>query len=450
MSYKNGLSLSLILALFSSSISFALERNVLTLQDCIHRALQSNLQIRIIKKQLAEAMGRKQEAFGQFLPQLSAYASYNRLSEIPSFDIPVMVLKPDGGVGSLVRFYGYETAPYTMGEEENYLARVSLTQNLFTWGKIYRAHKHASLYYQITAEELRRTENEVVFEVKKLFYSVLLARKFLDIANKSVEVMERQYQVTQGFFKEGKVSLLDVSRVKVLLVNTQTKRIRAANQLTLARKALANIINLPEGEGWEIQGKLSFIPRQEDLEDSISQALARRPEMKQIALQKKMAHNALILARAANKPNLSFLADYQYQKPYYFDNEWKDNWSLGFSLSFPFFTGFSIQGKVRRASARLEGVEIARDQLEKNIRLEVEKIFLEREEAKERIQAQQVNVKSARKNLEAVEERYEKGLVSDIELRDTQLALTQAETEYSQALYDYNMAQAQLEKAIGK
>ena len=59
-------------------------------------------------------------------------------------------------------------------------------------------------------------------------------------------------------------------------------------------------------------------------------------------------------------------------------------------------------------------------------------------------------MKVAKDNLAVVQKRYEKGLVSDLDLRDTQLALTQAETEYSKAMYDYNVALAALEKAIGK
>jgi len=95
-------------------------------------------------------------------------------------------------------------------------------------------------------------------------------------------------------------------------------------------------------------------------------------------------------------------------------------------------------------------VEIAHDQLKKGINLEIENIYLDLKEAEKRIYAQKENVSLAKKNLEIIQKRYERGLVSDLDLRETQLALTQAETEYSQALFDYNVALAKLQKAVGK
>jgi len=91
-----------------------------------------------------------------------------------------------------------------------------------------------------------------------------------------------------------------------------------------------------------------------------------------------------------------------------------------------------------------------RSQVEQRIKLEVRKAIFDMEEARERIEAQKENVKLARANLRIAEERYRLGLMSEIELRDAQLSLTQAETDYFQALYDYNVASAFLDRAIGK
>jgi len=91
-----------------------------------------------------------------------------------------------------------------------------------------------------------------------------------------------------------------------------------------------------------------------------------------------------------------------------------------------------------------------RSQIEQRIKLEVRKAIFDMEEARERIEAQEENVELARENLRIAEERYRLGLMSEIELRDAQLSLTQAETDYFQALYDHNVAGAFLDRAIGK
>jgi len=438
----------LLLAILNFSSLYA--QDVLTLQKCLDIALKNNHLIRITREKLTETKGKKQEAFGHFLPSLTASASYTRLSEVSSLDMTTMLLQPEGGLGSLVRFYGYDTFQYKMGEEDNYSASLSLSQPLFTWGKVRLGYKLASLNYNLTESVYNQVESEVIFNVKKSFYSVLLAKKFLEIAEEAVEVMEDQYQVIRGFYREGKVSSVDVDRVKVLLANAKTKKIKAANGLKLAKKALYNLINI-DGEEWEIEGELSFNTDESeiDLKDSIKQALENRPEIKQVLIQKKMTECSLKLARAENRPNLALVGNYEYKKPFYFEDEWDKSWNAGCYLTFPLFNGFSNWGRIKQAKAQISQVEIAYDQLKKGISLEIESIYLDLKEAEERIHAQEENVSLAKKNLKIIQERYERGLVSDLDLRETQLALTQAETEYSQALFDYNVALAKLQKAVG-
>jgi len=403
-------------------------QEVLTLQKCIDMALKNNHLIRITKKKLVEAQGKKQEAFGRFLPSLTASASYTKLSEVPSL------------------------GPIKMGEENNYAGGFSMTQPLFTWGKIRLGYKLTSLNYNLTEAGYNQVENEIIFSVKKSFYSVLLVKKFLEIAEEAVEVMEDHYRVIQSFYKEGKVSSVDVDRVKVLLVNAKTRKIKAANGLKLATKALYNLINIEDDNGREIEGELNFDSDKNEinLKNSVKQALGKRPEIKQLVFQRKMAECSLKLARAETRPNLALVGNYAYEKPFYFENEWDKSWNAGCYLTFPLFNGFSNWGRINQAKAQVSQLEIAQDQLNKGINLEVESIYLNLNEAEERIHAQEENVSVAKKNLEIIRKRYERGLVSDLDLRETQLALTRAETEYSQALFDYNIALAQLQKAVGK
>ncbi len=441
-----------ILLLAISNLSSLYSQEVLTLQKCIDLALKNNHLIRITKKKLVEAQGKRQEAFGRFLPSLTASASYTKISEAPTLDMTTMLLQPEGGTGSLVRFYGYDTFQYKMGEENNYSASLSLSQPIFTWGKIRLGYKMTSLNYNLTEAKYNQVESEIIFSVKKSFYSVLLVKKFLEIAEEAVEVMEDHYRVTQGFYREGKVSSVDVDRVKVLLVNAETRKIKAANELKLATKALYNLINVSNDNDWKIEGELNFDSDKTEmnLKNSVKQALKNRPEIKQVVIQRKMAESSLKLARVETRPDLAVVGNYEYKKPFYFENEWDKSWNAGCYLTFPLFNGFSNRGRIKQAKAQLSQVKIAYDQLKKGINLEIEKIYLDLKEAEERIHAQNENVSVAKKNLEIIRKRYERGLVSDLDLRETQLALTQAETEYSQALFDYNVALAQLQKAVGK
>jgi len=403
-------------------------REVLTLERCVNLALANSELIKIAAEGVVAAKGMKKEAFGRFLPSLEAAGSYTQIPEVP-------------------KIMGFK-----MGEEENYSAKLTLAQPLFTWGKILQGYRQAGLSHGIASENYRKDKNELVFNVKKMFYAVMLSEQVKNISEEARDVMKRHYEVTQALYKEGKVSNLDVSRVKVQMINSKTHLIKAENELVIAKKALLNLINYSPAGDWDVGSELPDISGKDSrpIAELVSEAIKNRPEIKNASSQKEIAKSMIKLARAQNRPNLTLIGNYEYTKPYNFVNEWDSSWNVTCALTFPLFNGFSNFGRIKQAKAGLEQTVLGENLLKKNIKLEVEKAGLGRRNASERVAVQKENVKTAKENLNIVQNRYEQGLVSDLELRDTQLALTQAETEYSTALFDLNMAQAELEKAIGK
>ncbi|MQY66492.1 MAG: hypothetical protein GH147_08445, partial [Clostridia bacterium] len=200
-------------------IGVAFAEEILTLEKCINLALANNQDLKIAQKRIIESKGRKQEAFGNFLPRLSASGSYTRLNESPRMTVPI------GG--------GEET--FELGPDYLYSTQLTLRQPLFAWGKIYHGDKQARLDYRLVNEEYKQVKNSLIFEVKRAFYNLLLARQFVIIAEEAVDVTDSHYKTTRALYKEGRVSDYDVSRAKVQLVNNQTKLIKAKNNLKLAR-----------------------------------------------------------------------------------------------------------------------------------------------------------------------------------------------------------------------
>jgi len=347
-------------------------------------------------------------------------------------------------------FFGGSEQTFELGPDYEYSTQLTLRQPLFAWWKIYHGDKQARFNYRLVNEEYKQVKNSLIFEVKRAFYNVLLSRQFVIIAKEAVDVTNSHYRTTRALYKEGRVSDYDLSRAKVQLVNNQTKLIKAKNNLKLAREELSFLLNAKLEEDWEVKGDFPLEKREVNLEDTLGKALRERSEIRQLIIQEEVSKVSIKLARAENRPNLDFLANYEYTNPFYSQEEWGESWNVILSLNFPLFSGLSNLGRVKQAKAGLEQVKISRSQVEERIKLEVRKAIFDMEEARERIEAQKENVKLARANLRIAEERYRLGLMSEIELRDAQLSLTQAETDYFQALYDYNVAGAFLDRAIGK
>ncbi|MBA7533980.1 putative efflux pump outer membrane protein TtgC [subsurface metagenome] len=415
-------------------IGVAFAEEILTLERCINLALANNQDLKIAQKRIIESKGKKQEAFGNFLPTLSASGSYTRLKESPKMSVS----------------FGVYEETFELGPEDLYSTQLTLRQPLFAWWKIYHGDKQARLNYRLVNEEYKQVKNNLIFEVKRAFYNLLLARQFVIIAEEAVDVTDSHYKTARALYKEGRVSDYDVSRAKVQLVNNQTKLIKAKNNLKLAREELSFLLNTKLEEDWKVKGDFPREKREVSLEDTLGKALRERSEIRQLMIQEEVGKVSIKLARAENRPNLDFLANYEYTNPFYNREEWGESWNVILSLNFPLFSGLSNLGRVKQAKAGLEQVKILRSQVEQRIKLEVRKAIFDMEEARERIEAQKENVELARANLKIAEERYRLGLMSEIELRDAQLSLTQAETDYFQALYDYNVASAFLDRAIGK
>lgn len=426
--------LAIVALVLQVLVGVAFAEEILTLERCIDMAVANNQDLKIAEKRILEAKGRKQETFGNFLPALGASGSYTRLKESPRMSV----------------LFGGMEQTFELGPDYEYSTQLTLTQPLFTWWKIYHRDEQARLNYTLVNEEYRQVKNGLVFEVKRAFYSLLLARQFLVIAEEAVDVTDSHYKTTRALYKEGRVSDYDVSRAKVQLVNNQTRLIKARNNLKLAREELSFLLNTKLEEDWKVKGDFPREKREANLQDALGKALGERSEIRQLMVQEKTAKVSIKLARAENRPNLDFLANYQYTNPFYNREEWGGTWNVILGLSFPLFSGLSDLGRIKQAKAGLEQVKILRNQVEQRIKLEVRRAIFDMQEAGERIEAQEENVKLARKNLGIAEERYRLGLMSEIELRDAELSLTQADTDYFQALYDYNVAGTFLDKAIGK
>ncbi len=120
------------------------------------------------------------------------------------------------------------------------------------------------------------------------------------------------------------------------------------------------------------------------------------------------------------------------------------------SLTIPLVEGFATNARIKQAKSQKEQALLTKAQLIDGIKIEVKQAYFTLDQAKDNITGQNENAATAKDNLRIAQERYKLGLMSDIEVRDAELTLTQAEINYYQAIYEYIMAQARVEKVIGE
>lgn len=432
----------------------------LTLNEAIQIALEKNRTILISRKEIDKAGAGIIQAKANFLPSISISMAYTRSAEVPeiAFESPIFETRQIAVFDDFGDTIGYTYVDgiagitqrtFKMGEENSYIGGFSIQQPIFTWGKIRNGYELATLNLLAVEEDYRKVKNEVVFSAEQAFYRVLFLEELVNLMEESHEQVKRHVSVVEERYNAGLASKFDLIRARVQLANMEPQILKTKDGLKMAANGLKMLLGMPLEEEVKLQGELEYKPTNVNLDTAIEEALARRPELGALKLRKHMTEKALAIASAANKPNLALLVDYSYQKPHNLKNEWGSSWYATLALQIPLFTGGATSGKVKEARAQTHQAQLSSDMFTDVIELEVRNTLLELEETAKLLESQEENVREAEEALRIAEKRYETGLMTNLEVMDTQLALAQAKTNSLQALSNHLIALCKLKRVIG-
>jgi outer membrane protein len=429
--------------LLSSGIVPA-ETKSLNLDQCLQTAYENNQTLLQLKERINSAGYKIEEARSGFYPQLSFSGSYTRLGSLPEFDIPAIPLTID----STTLTFGPMSA--SEGAKDNYILTLGLQQPLFTWRKIRNGYDISRVGLSLAREQYRSSKQEIKYNVVSLFYNIILARELIKVREESITSLQDHLKTVQDRYDKGYASQFDVLRAKVQLANAQPPLVQAKNLYQIATDNLKNLLGVDIKDSLSVEGSLTFDSLAVNPAQAEDFAFQNRSELKQIDEQKKMGRLSLSLAQAGNKPTVAGAVNFMYQKPYYFIDQWKTNWNVSLALTIPIFDGFLTRSKVREAKSDLKQLDVSENQMKDLIKLQITQAISDLNLAQQNIFSQQDNVNQAKESLRIANVQYQNGVLTNLELLDTEFALTVAETNYLQALSDYIIAKAKFEKAIGK
>ncbi len=262
---------------------------------------------------------------------------------------------------------------------------------------------------------------------------------------------EKHYRNVKNLYEVGMASKFDLLRSEVQVANLKPQLIRARNSLNVAGLGLKTLLGLDLDRAIEIKGELSYTPLETDVQEAVRRALLQRPELNQLMFQRRMAAEMVKIARAAGLPSVAIGGAYNFwANQFNFRNKnWESYYTVSLNLTVPIFNGFAIDAQVGQSKALLKELEWAQKGLSEAIRFEVEQAVLNYRQAKESLASQEKNVEQAQEAMRIAELNYSEGLATNLDVSTAQVALSQAKTNLSQALYDCVISLAQLEKAIG-
>jgi outer membrane protein len=406
----------------------------LTKEAAVQYALGHNHAFKAAVEDVDAAGQKVIQARADFLPKLDTSYSFRQWSEQPIVSL-----------GASLIF------PFSIKTGNRW--EVNLIQPLFTGFGLESQYKMNKAGQQISKYQLEEARLNLVRDVQASYLQVLLGARLLEVARDNVASLEIQRRNADAGFKQGVAAPNDVLKAEVALSEAVQRERNAQKQLTILRSALNQLLDI------DLQAKVELAPIEEktyeipELNELYTMAEGTRPEYLAMATTIKQAEYGKTAARSNYYPRVSAFAQY-YREGEEFTGENNpftnnENAAVGVRMDWNLFEGGKTRASELEWEHRRRGIEQRRDNLRQQIRLQVENAYEQLKLAKANIDTTRVALKQAEENERITTLQYKQQVVIFLEVLNAQVFVAQTRADYYQSLYGYEIAKAELERAIG-
>ena len=451
------------------SMSLQAEENLsLTLEQCIETALKKSEVMMLEKEKGLELAAKVKEVRTGMLPKVSANATFTQLDEAPYIDASSMGDIMSGLYAPFMYFAQTDTAfasylaqlmssssggegKIYMGDDQLYGLVFTVQQPIFTGFKTLNAYRAALNGKKAGEENLKRAKRDLVQAVHKAFFTVLQARRFVEVSDTSIRQLEVIVRDLENMQEQGMMGEQDVMKARVQLYNMQLIKLQATNGVIMARAALCNTIGIPIDS--EIRLLYETIkPARLDLPELvhlIDKAHETQPEIKALEYQREALRNIVKINRSNYIPNIAAIGNYNIKRPNRSNEpEFYNSWDITVALQMKLFDWGEGWHKKTQSESQLRQLEIGLRQVKNGISLGTEKSYLDVKEAFEKITISEKAMEQSRKSYDITLDKIKFGMAINSDLLDAQRSLTQATIEYHNGIIHYYMKRSELEHLL--
>jgi outer membrane protein len=434
-----------VLFLVAAAVSTAAS-DIITLDQSIKIAVERSLSLRSAEEEIKSKEFEERSARADFFPKLSTGYSYTRIdtSTVNDAKYTTYVYTPPGS------FTPKQVSPL---DADTYEWSVTATQPLFTGWRLRTLRQLASLGVDTAKIRKETAIHDLVLNVKGAYFGILKAEKLEKVAVQAVEQLEAHLRVAKAFYDEGIIAKNELLQTEVQMAQARQNLIKAENAVELAKSLFNKLLRRGLDSEVTIEDILDYHAIALRLDQCLERAELSRTEIKELSLNILSAEKGVKLTKSAYYPTIALVGNYSREgdEPLLGADpgEDADIWALVVKADWTFWEWGKSRNDVSASRAKAAQVKYLFRELKDAIQLQVKDAYLTLREAEKNIQVAQTAVIQAEENFRMNEERYKQQVATSTDVLDAQTLLTQARSNYFNALSEHNIAWARLERAMG-
>ena len=414
------------------------QKLVLSLEQALEIALSENPTIKIADQQIEIKRYAKQGTYASLYPQIDATASYQRV-------IKKQTMSMD---------FGGQTQTIKVGSDNSFNGGVALGMPVIN-AQLWESLKVSALDVELAVEQARSSRIDMVEQVTKAYYGILLAKQSQELYQSVYDNAVENHEIVNKRFDVGSVSEYDLIRSNVSVQNALPNVIEAEYTVTLALWQLKALLGIDLQREIDVTGSLMDYVHVLDKSYDISQLnLENNSTLKQLDMQEQMLEHAVKITKLANVPSLSVNAAYLYTAlgndgKFFKKDAWNPYSYAGLQLNIPIFAGNKRRAATREANLNLANLKLQRENVERQLRVGIVQYLNNMQSSVKKYHASAATVDQAQRGYDIAVKRYDVGRGTLVEIDNSQVALTQAELQRNQSIYNFLTAKVSLDKVLG-
>lgn len=415
-------------------------QDVLTLEECLRLGIENNLFLESSRNEIRKGEHTLSENRAKLLPQINAVAGFN-----DNFNPPVSVT--DGSA------YGN---PYNVTKTLQYNASAGIQLQMPLYNQtVYMAVDIARTMNELNRLSYEKAREDLILQISKMYYLRQNTAEQIALIKENISRLNELSSITQAFYDNGMAMEVDVKRVNINLENQRVQYDNAQSMLTQQLNLLKYVIDYPADK------EIALTPV--DTENTTSVSLTgldnNQYELQLLQSKQKLAEQQRKMIGQGYIPSLSLTGSWMYSaytdkaKNWFHSgpsNHWYNSSGIGLTLRIPIFDGLDKRAKMKKAKIEIENAKLSYENALKNMQTQYLNATNELMNSQRNFRKQKDNYLLAEDVYQVTTDRYREGIASMTEVLQDEMRMSEAQNNYINAHYNYQVTNLSLLKLTGQ